>query len=91
VLLSAIAIAGCGGSSAAPPDGKALFSENCSACHSLTGVDSPKRQGGDLRAARFSRAVMLQFAREMPVRRPLSAAELRRVADYVVAVERANR
>jgi hypothetical protein len=34
---------------------------------------------------------MLQFAREMPVRRRLSQAELRRVADYVVSVERANR
>jgi hypothetical protein len=34
---------------------------------------------------------MLQFARQMPVRHPLSQADLRTVADYVVAVERANR
>ncbi|HEY2260849.1 MAG TPA: c-type cytochrome [Solirubrobacteraceae bacterium] len=91
ILLSALAISGCGGSGGAQPNGQALFSQACSACHSLTGVESPKRQGGDLRAGRFSRAVMLQFAREMPVRRRLSEAELRRVADYVVSVERANR
>jgi mono/diheme cytochrome c family protein len=91
MLLSTIAVAGCGGSGAAQPDGKALFSQACSACHSLTGVESPGRQGGDLRAAHFSRAVMLQFASEMPVRRRLSPDELRSVADYVVSVERASR
>jgi mono/diheme cytochrome c family protein len=89
-LLSAIAIAGCGGSGTSRPDGKALFSQACSACHSLTGVESAKRQGGDLRTAHFSPAVMLQFAREMPVRWRLSPEELRSVADYVVSVERAS-
>src|SRR5437763_11928489 len=97
VALSALAVVlalgACGGSGAAPAtrDGKALFAHNCSLCHSLTGVESPKRQGGDLLHGRFSREVMLQFAREMPVRHRLSRAELRTVADYVVAVERANR
>ena len=88
-----LALGACGGSGAAPAhrDGKALFAQNCSLCHSLTGVESPKRQGGDLLHGRFSRQVMLQFAREMPVRHRLSEAELRTVADYVVAVERASR
>lgn len=83
---SSMLLVGCGGSSV--PSGKALFAQDCSACHSLTGVESPKRQGGDLLHADFSRTVMIQFAREMPVRTSLSSAELRRVADYVVSVER---
>lgn len=84
--VSAGLLAGCGGSSS--PSGKALFAHNCSACHSLTGIDSPKRQGGDLLQAHFSRAVMIQFAREMPVRKRLTSAELRRIADYVLSVQR---
>jgi mono/diheme cytochrome c family protein len=82
-------LAGCGGGgSAASRSGRQLFATDCSHCHSLTGHDSPSRQGGDLLNARFSRAVMLEFAREMPVRHPLTEAELRAVSDYVVAVER---
>jgi mono/diheme cytochrome c family protein len=80
---------GCGGASR--PSGKALFAQDCSVCHSLTGVESPRRQGGDLLHAGFSRAVMIQFTRQMPVRKPLSRAELARVADYVVSVERGAR
>jgi mono/diheme cytochrome c family protein len=92
-LVLSLAVCACGGSSpsAAAPDGKSLFARDCSSCHSLSGVESAKRQGGDLLRGRFSREVMLQFAREMPVRHRLTEAELRRVADYVVAVERANR
>jgi mono/diheme cytochrome c family protein len=92
-LAAVLILGGCGGSGAAPAtrDGKALFARNCSVCHSLTGVESPKRQGGDLLHGRFTREVMLQFTREMPLRHRLSQAELRTVADYVVAVERASR
>jgi len=86
------ALAGCGGSgSAGGPSGKGLFARDCSACHSLTGLESPRRQGGDLLHADFSHAVMIQFAREMPVRKPLSRAELQRVADYVISIERGAR
>lgn len=89
----ASALAGCGGSSPAAPRsaGQTLFAQDCSACHSLTGRESPRRQGGDLRGVRLSPAVMLQFARQMPIRHRLSSAELKVVADYVVAVERRGR
>jgi mono/diheme cytochrome c family protein len=92
-LVLALAPAACGGSSASPPspDGKALFARDCSSCHSLTGVESPRHQGGDLLHGRFSREVMLQFAREMPVPHRLNEADLQRVANYVVSVEQANR
>jgi mono/diheme cytochrome c family protein len=94
VLLAMISasLAGCSGSgSSRQPDGKALFAQSCSGCHSLSGARSPNRQGGDLLGFHFSRAVVLQFAREMPVPTPLSPSELRRVADYVVSVERGGR
>src|SRR5689334_2823274 len=92
-LALAVTLAACGGSRASPsgPDGKALFARDCSACHSLTGVESPKHQGGDLLRGHFSREVMLQFAREMPTPHRLSETELQRVAAYVVSVEQANR
>jgi mono/diheme cytochrome c family protein len=89
LVVSVTALAGCGGSStSSAPSGRALFARDCSACHSLTGVESPKHQGGDLLHADFSHTAMLQFAREMPVRTPLTRTELERVADYVVSVER---
>ncbi len=82
-------LSGCGAAGTAPrPSGKALFAANCSVCHSLSGRQSPRRQGGDLLGAHFSPQVMLQFAREMPVRRPLTRAELRAVSDYVLSVQR---
>jgi mono/diheme cytochrome c family protein len=85
------ALAGCGATGATlRPAGQTLFTEACGACHSLTGRESPRRQGGDLLRARLSPAVMLQFAREMPLRHSLSAAELRAVADYVVSAERGD-
>ena len=88
-VVLAIAAAGCGGSGSAPSNrGKTLFTQACGACHTLTGVDSPKHQGGDLLAARMSRLALLQFGREMPVRRRLTSAELATVADYILAVQR---
>jgi mono/diheme cytochrome c family protein len=92
LLAIAGTVAGCGATGAGrQPAGKALFAQDCSACHSLSGRESPRRQGGDLLGARLSPEVMLQFAREMPVRRPLSSVELRAVAGYVVWVERRAR
>ena len=91
-LAIAGAIAGCGASGAAPPPtGRALFAEDCSACHSLSGVESPRRQGGDLLGVHLSSTITLQFTREMPVRRRLNEAELKAVSDYVIAVQRRGR
>lgn len=89
VLTVAVAGAGCGsGSSAGASPGRALFAGSCSACHSLTGHDSPARQGGDLLGVHLRRTVALQFAREMPVRRPLTGAELGAIVDYIAGVQR---
>ncbi len=88
----ASALAGCG--SSGPPHrgaGETVFAQNCSTCHSLTGRQSSQRQGGDLLGARLSTTVLLQFAREMPVRRPLSPIELRSVIDYIASVQRRTR
>jgi mono/diheme cytochrome c family protein len=75
---------GCG--SASRPrtaSGKTLFAEDCSACHSLIGNESLRRQGGDLLGYRFSRRDLLEFAREMPVRHPLNPAQLAVIVRYV--------
>ena len=86
-MLAATAFAaGCG--SSATPSGRSVFASSCSHCHTLTGVDSPSHQGGDLLHLRLSRSQLLQFTREMPVRRPLSNAELSAVTSYVLLAER---
>lgn len=85
---SALALSGCGvASSARPPTGRALFVQACSACHSLTGADNPHLQGGDLLHFRSSRGQLVQFAREMPVRRALTPSQLQTVVDYVREIE----
>ena len=87
-LAIAAAAAGCGsGGGSQHANGTALFAEDCGTCHSLTGRQSPRRQGGDLLALRMTRGEMLEFVREMPVRHRLSSAQLQTVADYVRAVE----
>jgi mono/diheme cytochrome c family protein len=79
---------GCGGTSRPrPASGKALFAEDCSACHSLIGNESLHRQGGDLLGYRFSRRDLLEFTREMPVRHPLNPAQLAAIVGYVSAKE----
>lgn len=84
-----MALSSCGGTShPSPASGKILFAEDCSACHSLIGNESLRRQGGDLLGYRFSRRDLLEFAREMPVRRPLSPAQLATIVDYVFGRER---
>ncbi len=92
LLAIAGTLSGCGATNAvSQATGKALFAEDCSVCHSLSGRESPQRQGGDLLDFHSNRTVMLQFAGEMPVRHRLSAVQLRTVADYVIAVERRGR
>lgn len=89
LVASCAVLAGCGsGGAGPPPRASVLFAEACGACHSLSGRNSPLLQGGDLLAYRFGREVMLEFAREMPVHRPLDARELSAVVDYVIGVER---
>lgn len=89
LLMACGVLAGCGGGSGTRPrTGAELFTDECGACHSLVGRQSPRLQGGDLLGYRFGREAMLEFAREMPVRRPLSARELRAVVSYVIEAER---
>lgn len=95
LAVAAIALAGCGGSSGPAPSptrpaARALFAHACGGCHSLIGHNLPKDQGGDLLGARLPRAVLAQYAREMPVPHPLTAAQLRTIVDYVLAVQRAG-
>ncbi len=91
-LVVVVVLGGCGTTGGAQRSGgQALFAQDCGACHSLSGRQSPRRQGGDLLALHAGREPMLQFIREMPVRRRLSPAQLRTVADYVLDVERHGR
>jgi hypothetical protein len=68
-----------------------VFSGYCSYCHSLIGNESLRRQGGDLVHFRMTRDDLLQFAREMPARRPLTVAQLTAVVAYVLAAQHAAR
>jgi mono/diheme cytochrome c family protein len=90
-LVLAAAVGGCGSTGGEQRSGRALFAQDCSACHSLSGRQSQRRQGGDLLALRVGRQALLQFVREMPVRHPLGPAELRSVTAYVLSVERRGR
>lgn len=85
---SAALLGGCGGTI---PSGRALFARECGACHTISGADSPSHQGGDLLGVRLSRPVLLQFMREMPVHPPPDSAQLRRVVDYILTVQRRSR
>jgi cytochrome c len=68
--------------------GREVFARDCMSCHSLSGHGSPKQQGGDLLGVHLRRPVLVQFTAEMPVKRPLSKADLNAVVDYVIAVQR---
>ena len=92
IALAALAVAavsaGCGsGGSSQRAGGVSLFAEDCGMCHSLTGQQSPRQQGGDLLAVHTTRAEMLEFVREMPVPHRLSSAQEEAVAAYVRSVE----
>jgi mono/diheme cytochrome c family protein len=89
VLIGALGVAGCASSSSdRAPSGAVVFAQTCRVCHSLVGSESGRRQGGDLLGYRMSRRDLTEFSREMPVRRPLTAAELRAVVEYVLSAER---
>jgi mono/diheme cytochrome c family protein len=91
-VTAAIAAVGCGGSLARQTQsGRAVFSRECGACHSLLGPQSPRQQGGDLRGLRMPRAILLQFAAEMPVPDPLTRADRTAVVDYILSVQRPDR
>ena len=92
LLAIGAAVSGCGSSGGSTrSNAPALFAEDCGMCHSLTGRQSPRRQGGDLLALHMTRAEMLEFVREMPVPHRLSDPQLQAVADYVRAVEARGR
>ena len=89
LLVAATACAGCGGGhreSAQVAAGHKIFAGACAYCHTLTGHDTPI-DGGDLGDHLFSLADLESFARVMPVRPRLSAAQVRQVAAYVRARE----
>ena len=90
-LLAAVAgLTGCGGGARTMSQTRkpqALFDSNCSACHSLIGNESRRRQGGDLVGYRFTRSQLLEFTREMPTRRALTSSELNTIVDYVLEIE----
>lgn len=87
-----IALGGCGGSLAQRMAiGREVFSRECGFCHSLVGRQSPRQQGGDLRSLRVRRAVLLQFAAEMPVAHRLTRADRDAVVSYILSVQRQDR
>ncbi|PZR66426.1 MAG: hypothetical protein DLM63_09210 [Solirubrobacterales bacterium] len=79
-----VALAGCGAATA-PPNGALVFAASCGGCHSLGGENSRRGQGGDLLPYHMSEADMIGFVRQMPAPRWLSDAEVRAVAEYVLA------
>jgi mono/diheme cytochrome c family protein len=85
--VSACGSSGGGHASASASSGRVLFGQACGACHSLTGHDDPRHQGGDLLGFHASRAQLSQLASEMPVRRPLNRAQLRAVVSFVMSAE----
>jgi mono/diheme cytochrome c family protein len=85
---SVVLLGGCGTTTR---HGGALFAQKCGACHTISGVDSPSHQGGDLLHVRLSRTVLLQFMSEMPVHPAPDRMQLRSIADYVLAVQRHTR
>jgi hypothetical protein len=92
MLATACLAGGCGPGGRSPtPSGATLFVHNCTLCHSVVGNESLHRQGGDLLGYRFSRQVLGQYTRQMPVRRPLSGAQLGSIVEYVYQAEQRGR
>lgn len=91
VTTAAALVAGCGGSGSTGSSGREVFARACSVCHTLSGADSPSHQGGDLLAVHLSRAVWVQFARQMPAHPRLTKTQLQAVTDYILAVQRRAR
>ena len=89
IVVIGLAPAACGAAHrSASTDGRVLFRQDCGACHTISGVNTPSHQGGDLLAVHLRRSLLVQFAREMPARRRLGARELGAIADYILAVQR---
>jgi cytochrome c1 len=86
LIAVACGIAGCG-ATASQPSGAQVFAEKCAACHSVIGNESRHRVGGDLLGYRISRQQLTEFTREMPVRKPLTHAELSAVVDYLYSLQ----
>lgn len=92
ILAIACALGGCGASdNSNASSGATLFAHNCTLCHSLIGTESLHRQGGDLLGYRFSRQALAQYTRQMPVRRPLSSAQVTAIVEYVYRSEQRGR
>ncbi len=92
LLTTVVALAGCGTSTGVPAGhGAVVFAQDCAACHSLVGNESEHKQGGALLGYRMSPPALLEFAREMPVRHPLTNAQLAAVVAYIGAAERRDR
>jgi mono/diheme cytochrome c family protein len=91
VTATLLASCGAGGGQDPPSSGRLVFARSCSSCHSLSGADDPRRQGGDLLDFGATRAQFLQLAAEMPVRPALREAQLRAVVGYVMGVEADHR
>lgn len=67
--------------------GARVFADACAHCHTLGTPAPAARQGGDLAGYRMTLAQVESFTRVMPVRRPLSAEDLRAVSEYVLAAQ----
>jgi hypothetical protein len=61
-------------------DRLSLFVEDCGMCHSLTGRQSPRRQGGDLLALHVT-VPRCSSSCAMPVPHRLTSAQLQTVVD----------
>ncbi|MGZ4169618.1 MAG: c-type cytochrome [Solirubrobacteraceae bacterium] len=84
------AVSACDGhthGAAVAASGRALFTQACGACHTLTGHNDPRHQGGDLRDFHATRTQFFQLASEMPVRHPLSQTQLTAVVRFVMGLE----
>lgn len=81
-VVLALLLTGCG-AGRHTARGRVLFEHDCARCHTLTGHDT-NAPGGDLREGHLDAAAVASFARVMPVKPRLDAADLRAVAAYVV-------
>jgi mono/diheme cytochrome c family protein len=88
LLAASAAASGCANASRpTAPDGAAMFASECSSCHSLIGNESKHTPGGDLLGYSYSRSFLIELVSQMPTPRPLSAAQLRAVVNYVLRAQ----
>jgi mono/diheme cytochrome c family protein len=83
------AVSACGGQThgAGASSARTLFTQACGACHTITGHDDPRHQGGDLLGFHATRTQFLQLASEMPVHHALSPTQLDVVVRFVRGLE----